>query len=200
MDVAGFTARVLPFAIAMSFTPGPNNLMLASTGGQFGFRKAIPQLLGVVVGFAIILACVALGIASLIAAVPALYLAMKIASLVYMAYLAWRIATASETEPGPADARPMGFLSAAAVQWINPKAWITTLTAAASYTSPKLDPLTQIAPLNVVFVVVGLASCSTWVIFGQVLRRFLTSPSRRKAFNWTMAGLLVTSIIPVLFE
>ena len=201
MDVIGFAARVLPFAVVMSFTPGPNNLMLASAGSRFGFVRTIPHQLGVLIGFAIMMACVALGIASLIAAVPSLYLVMKVASVAYMLHLAWRIARA-EGGGGPLSpsAGPIGFATAVAFQWINPKAWIQTLTAAGSYTNPS-DPLgLQVALLTLLFAVVGVASITTWVMFGQIIRRYLTSPRRRTIFNRTMAVLLVASVVPVIFE
>ena len=113
MNVWTFLAGVLPFAVAMSFTPGPNNLMLASAGARFGFARTWPHQLGIVVGFGIMMLCVGFGIAALIAAVPALYTAMKVASVFYIVYLAWRIGTARPTAPDARRADPMGFLAAA---------------------------------------------------------------------------------------
>src|ERR1700712_535334 len=81
MKIVEILAGVLPFAIATSFTPGPNNLMLASAGARFGFKRTWPHQLGVVVGFAIMMLCVGAGIAPLIASVPRIYTAMKIASI-----------------------------------------------------------------------------------------------------------------------
>lgn len=200
MNVMAFFAGVLPFAIAMSFTPGPNNLMLASAGARFGFSRTWPHQFGIIVGFAIMTLCVGLGLAALILAVPPLYLAMKIASIVYILYLAWTIASAEAASPEAGAGSPMGFLAAAGFQWINPKAWIMTLTATATYTTPDQDLHLQILLLTLVFIVVGAASSSTWVVFGQLIRRYLTSPRRRVAFNWTMAVLLIASIVPALFE
>ena len=200
MNLAAFLAVMTPFAVAMSFTPGPNNLMLASAGARFGFARTWPHQLGIVIGFAIMTLCVGFGIAALIAAMPPLYLAMKIASIVYMLYLAWKIATAEAIGTDSTNAKPLSFLAAAAFQWINPKAWIMTLTAVATYTTPQHDLRQQIVLLTMVFAVVGAASSSTWVLFGQLIRRYLTSPPRRITFNWTMAVLLVASIVPALFE
>lgn len=200
MNAAAFFAGVLPFAIAMSFTPGPNNLMLASAGARFGFARTWPHQLGIIVGFAVMTLGVGLGIAALILAVPALYMAMKIASIVYIVFLAWKIGTAEAASPAAGAGRPMGFLAAAGFQWINPKAWIMTLTATATYTTPEHDLTLQVLLLTGVFIVVGAASSSTWVVFGQLIRRVLTSPRRRVAFNWAMAVLLVASVVPALFE
>lgn len=200
MNIVAFLAAVLPFAIAMSFTPGPNNLMLASAGARFGFARTWPHQLGIVVGFAVMTLSVGFGIAALIAAVPSLYLAMKIGSIGYLLYLAWKIGSAEAATMAAGEGRPMSFLAAAAFQFVNPKAWIMTLTAMATFTTLSADAHLQVLLLTLVFIVVGAASSSTWVIFGQFIRRYLTSPRRHAAFNWTMAVLLVASVIPVLFE
>ena len=200
MNIAAFLAGVFPFAIAMSFTPGPNNLMLASAGARFGFARTWRHQVGIVLGFAIMTLCVGFGIAAFIAAVPPLYTAMKIASIAYILFLAWKTATAKPATPNADAGRPMGILAAAGFQWINPKAWIMTLTAMATYTTPEHDTRLQILLLVVVFAIVGAASSSTWVAFGQLIRRYLTSQRRRVAFNVMMAALLVASIAPAVLE
>ena len=200
MNPLAFFLAVLPFAVAMSFTPGPNNLMLASAGARFGFARTLPHQTGIVVGFAIMTLCIGFGVAALIAAVPPLYLAMKIASIAYLVVLAWQVATVEGKEGAATERRPMGVVAAAAFQWINPKAWIMTLTAVTTYTSAGGDQRLQVWLLSLAFALVGAASCSTWAAFGQVIRRYLTSGRRREAFNRIMAALLVMSIVPVLFE
>ena len=190
----------LPFAVSMSFTPGPNNLMLASAGARFGFVRTLPQQAGVVVGFAVMNLMVGFGVAGLITAIPALYMVMKYASIAYLLYLAWRIATSESAKPGVAPPRPMSFVQAGAFQAVNPKAWIMSLGAVTTYTTLAYDLARQILMIAAVFAVVSLASASTWALFGQVIRRRLTTPRRRIAFNWTMAALLVASVAPVLVE
>ena len=200
MDVAAFVAPLLPFAAAMSFTPGPNNLMLASAGARFGFARTLPHQAGVVIGFAVLTLTVGLGVAGLIAAAPVLYTVMKYASITYLLYLAWRIATAESAKSATQAARPMSFLQAALFQWVNPKGWIMALGAVTTYTSLKADIRWQIVLITVIFAVVGAASALTWTVFGQVIRRYLTTPRKRVAFNWSMAALLVLSVFPVLLE
>ena len=198
--VATLVASLLPFAVAMSFTPAPNNLMLANSGAQFGYARTLPHQAGVVLGFAALTLTVGFGVAGVIAAAPGLYLAMKYASMAYLLYLAWRIATAESAKPGATPARPMTLVQAALFQWINPKAWVTTLGAITTYTSLKADMRVQVLVVALVMAVVSLASTSTWAVFGQVIRRYLTTPRRRHLFNWSMAALLVASVAPALFE
>ena len=198
--ITAFVLAFLPFAISMSFTPGPNNLMLANAGARFGFARTLPHQCGVVLGFALMTLTVGLGVAGLIKAAPLLYTVMKYASLLFLAYLAWKIATAEKAKAAEARARPMSFLQAAAFQWINPKGWIIALSAMTAFTTLTLDARVQVVVITLVLAVVGAASTSTWAVFGLVISRYLTTPRRRTAFNWTMAALLLASIIPVLVE
>ncbi len=190
----------LPFAVSMSFTPGPNNLMLANAGARFGFARTLPHQSGVVLGFAVMTLTVGLGVAGLIKAAPLFYTVMKYASLLYLVYLAWRIATAEKVRSVEASPCPMSFLHAALFQWINPKAWIMALSAMTAFTTRGVDVRLQVSVITVVLAIVGIASTSTWAVFGLVISRYLTTPRRRIAFNWTMATLLIISVVPVLIE
>ncbi len=190
----------IPFALSMSFTPGPNNLMLASAGARFGFKRTLPHIAGVVLGCGVLTLLVGLGVAGLIAAVPVLYLVMKYASVAYLLYLAWRIARAETKASDVAQGRPMSFLQAASFQWINPKAWIVALSAVSAYTDPARAIAPQIALIIVVLSVVNMGSTSTWTAFGRMIRRYLTTPRRRMGFNMFMGTLLALSVIPVLIE
>lgn len=198
MSTASLIVSFLPFAVAASFTPGPNNLMLASAGARFGFARTLPHQAGVVIGFAIMTLAIGFGIAALLMAVPAIFLAMKLASIAYMLWLAWKIATAEAATSTASEQKPMGFLQAAAFQWVNPKAWIMALGAVTTYTTLSDDLWYQIVLITLILAIVGVASSSVWVLFGQIIRRYLTTPAKRIAFNWTMAGLLVISIVPIL--
>ena len=185
------------FAFAASFTPGPNNLMLLASGANFGFRRTVPHMLGVGVGFVLLLGCVGLGLGALLTAMPSLHLALKLAGASYLVYLAWRIAGAG----GPGDAasrgQPMSFMQAAAFQWVNPKAWVTCFAATAAYTDP-VWPLASVGLIAAVFFIVNIPSISVWTGFGVMLRTWLAQPGRLRIFNLTMAGLLLASLWPML--
>lgn len=184
------------FAFVSSITPGPNNLMLMASGAAFGFRRTVPHMLGVGIGFVAMTVVVGLGLAGLLERVPALATALKAASLAYMLWFAWKILNAPA--PGEADtgARPFTFLQAALFQWVNPKAWAMAITAVTAY-APARTPWAM-AVVAVIFGLVNIPSVGSWTLLGQGMRRFLTSASRRRAFNATMAALLVASLWPVL--
>ena len=184
------------FALATSITPGPNNLMLMTSGANFGIRRTLPHMAGVSLGFVVLAVAVGLGLGQALRAWPAGLMLLKAVSVVYMLWLAWKFATAAAPAPGQAGGRPLTFLQAAAFQWVNPKAWAMALTAVTVY-APGQAPATVLA-VALVFGVVNLPSVGLWALAGTALARVLSSPARLRAFNVTMAALLVLSLWPLL--
>ncbi|MEO9877343.1 MAG: LysE family translocator [Anderseniella sp.] len=194
----GILVSLIGFAFATSATPGPNTLMLLASGVNFGFRRTIPHMMGIGVGFLGLLLCVGFGLGALLEQMPTLYLALKFAGGAYLVYLAWRIAMArSIGEGGKATARPMSFLEAAAFQWVNPKAWVMAIAAMATFTNPDSLTLSTIL-VALVFFFVNIPSASIWTVCGAMLREWLSHPTRLKVFNISMAILLVVSLWPML--
>jgi threonine/homoserine/homoserine lactone efflux protein len=186
------------FAFVSSITPGPNNLMLMASGANFGFRRTIPHLLGVGIGFTVMIVAVGLGLVQLFKAVPIAHTILKIVSVLYLLYLAWKIATAAPPEPGIQGATPMTFLQAALFQWVNPKAWSMALTAIVAYAPPGSGHLGLIT-VALVFGAINLPCTGSWTLIGTQLRRVLTDPRRLQIFNLTMAALLIASAVPLIF-
>ncbi|KPP84304.1 MAG: putative threonine efflux protein [Rhodobacteraceae bacterium HLUCCO07] len=185
------------FALVSSITPGPNNLMLMASGANFGFRRSIPHMLGIGIGFVVMVFLVGAGLIQVFDAFPISYTLLRIGSVCYLLWLAWRIANAAPPEDG-ADpgAHPLSFLQAALFQWVNPKAWTMALTAVTLYAPDR--SMAAIALVALIFGAVNLPSVSTWTILGQQMRRILTNPARLRAFNRAMALLLVATLYPVL--
>ncbi len=190
-----FLALVV-FAFVTSITPGPNNLMLMASGANFGFRRTIPHMLGVGIGFVVMVVLVGLGLVQVFDAFPASYVVLKVVSVAYLLYLAWRIATAAPPGEAYRPGDPMTFLQAAAFQWVNPKAWSMALTAIAIY-APSRSPA-AIVLVALVFGAVNLPSVGSWALLGQGMRRWLDTGPRLRVFNAGMALLLVASLYPVL--
>ncbi|ACM26971.1 LysE family translocator [Agrobacterium sp. SHOUNA12C] len=188
---------LLVFAFTTSITPGPNNMMLFASGVNFGFRRTIPHMLGIGVGFFVLLLGVGLGLGALLHTVPLLYTVLKFAGGAYLVWIAWKIATSRSIAEKESGAQPMSFLSAAAFQWVNPKAWVMAVTAMATYTNPELY-LISVVIVGLAFAAVNVPSVSTWAGFGSALRDWLSDPVRLKWFNITMAVLLVLSLWPML--
>jgi len=188
----------LAFAFVSSVTPGPNNLMLMASGANFGFRRTIPHMLGIGLGFTFMVVLVGGGLMQLFDAFPVSYTVLKGGSVVYLTWLAWKIATAGQPGTGKAGGTPLSFLQAAAFQWVNPKAWAMALTAITAY-APTRD-LSAVLFVAVIFGAVNLPTVSVWTVLGQQIKRVLTNPMRLRLFNGTMAALLLASLYPVIFS
>ncbi|MBU1281036.1 MAG: LysE family translocator [Alphaproteobacteria bacterium] len=197
MDMTLFIA-LLAFAFVSSVTPGPNNLMLLASGANFGLRRTLPHMFGVSLGHSFMVFIVGLGLAQMFQAYPPLRQIMLVASIAYMSWLAWKIAHARAPEGGKVDGTPLTFLQAAAFQWVNPKGWIMAIGAQTNYA----QDTTWVAALMVGlgFLIVNFPAITLWAWLGQEMRRFLTNRRRLTAFNWTMAALLLASLIPILFH
>jgi threonine/homoserine/homoserine lactone efflux protein len=188
---------LIAFALVSSLTPGPNNLMLMTSGANFGFRRSLPHMFGVSLGFTLMVLLVGIGLVGIFEAFPVSYIILKVTSVLYLLYLAWRIASASSVNNGIDEAKsPLNFIQAAMFQWVNPKAWTMALTALSVY-SPS-QSMTAVAFVAAVFGIVNLPCVSIWTSMGHQLQRLLTNPRHLKLFNVTMALLLVSSLYPVL--
>lgn len=185
------------FAFVSSITPGPNNLMLMASGANFGFRRTIPHMLGVGIGFVVMVLLVGAGLIQIFDAYPISHTILKTLSVAYLLWLAWRIAHAAPAKPGQTGGTPFTFLQAAAFQWVNPKAWTMALTAITAYTPDR--SIEAILLVGVIFGAINIPSVGSWTILGQQMARFLQSPARLRSFNWAMAALLVASLYPVIW-
>lgn len=192
---------VLVFSIVMGFTPGPNNVMLASSGATYGVRRTWPHLMGVALGFPAMILVIGLGLASLLLASTGLQLGMKVVSSLYLLWLAFQIARSSSVSGAAASARPLTFLQAAAFQWINPKAWLIAVGAISAYTAGVGAHLyLQVAIIAALSVAVSFSSSLTWAACGAAIGRWLRSPLALRLFNVLMAILLLASVLPILGE
>jgi len=191
-------AALLVFSFVSSITPGPNNFMLLASGVNFGFKRSIPHMLGIGIGFASLLLGVGFGLGALLTAYPSMHFGLKVAGGAYLLYLAWRIAMSRSMGSGKQEKqRPMRFIEAAAFQWINPKAWVMAVTAMALYTDPQ-TPFVSVLLVTLAFALVNLPCVSSWTAFGMALRGFLSDPVRLKWFNIVMGVLLALTLWPML--
>ena len=192
-------SALLVFVVVTLFTPGPNNAMLLASGLNFGFRRGLPHLWGVALGFAVMVASVGIGLGAVFQAYPAAYTVLKYAGAAYLLYLAWQIATSGPVEDGETRGRPITFLEAAAFQWLNPKGWVMAVGAVSAYAAVAPFPL-NVALIASLFGTFGIVSSATWLGFGTGLKRLLRSPRAVRAVNIVMALLLVASLWPILSE
>ena len=186
---------LLGFAIATSVTPGPNVLMVSAAAANHGLRATVPHMLGITIGFAVMLLIVGLGLAAPFAAAPSLHLLLKWVGGAWLLALAWKIARAGAPGEGPARP-PLGFVGAALFQWVNPKAWMIALAAIPAFTTPAGDTLAEALTIAAAFALVCFPCTLVWAGLGAGAGRVLRGGAMLRAFNIVMALLMVASLLP----
>ncbi|MDE2517009.1 MAG: LysE family translocator [Rhodospirillales bacterium] len=189
------------FALVTSITPGPNNVMIATSAANHGLRATLPHIMGVSLGFALMLVIVGLGLATPLASYPEVLNVLHWIGAAWLFWLAIQIARAPPPDAASTRAArrpPLGFLGGAAFQWVNPKAWLLALSAASAWLSPTEALLPQVLTIGAVFLVVCIPSTLFWGALGRGTGWLLRHPWHVRVFNWTMAALLVASLVPIL--
>jgi threonine/homoserine/homoserine lactone efflux protein len=188
------------FAVSSSITPGPNNIMVMTSGVNFGAKKSLPLLMGICVGFSLMLLLVGLGFSQLFEALPGLHFVIKCVGVLYLLYLAYLIAKSATTVTSNSQAQPITFMKGALFQWVNAKAWVVATGAIATFTTVGAGFSHQHIVIATTFFVVSLPCVGIWLTFGSLLKNLMNSPNSRRVFNFSMSGLLVISVTPALKE
>jgi threonine/homoserine/homoserine lactone efflux protein len=188
------------FAVVMFITPGPNNIMVLSSGITYGFRRTVPHIAGITIGVAFMVATVGLGFGTVFLAYPVLQTVLKYAGAAYLVYLAVMIALSGPPKPGARDGRgPMTFWGAALFQWVNVKGWVMVIGTITAYAAIARFPL-NVAIQTMLCLPLGVVSTALWTLFGSALRPVMTSERAVRAFNIVMALLLLASLYPVFAD
>lgn len=205
MDV-GWIAAVSGFAVVMAGTPGPNNTIVTASGANYGFRRTMPLVFGAAIGVAIIF-LVAATVGSPIARDPRIHGVVKWVGLVYLLWLAWKIGRsrpASKTvgNKETSEDRPLTLVQGALFQLVNPKLWVMVAGAVATYgtTAQSASAIVVALTFGAIFGSATFAAAALWAWIGAGVGRVIRNPQTMRLFNWIMAGLLVTSLIPVMIE
>jgi threonine/homoserine/homoserine lactone efflux protein len=199
VSTSAWTIAVVMFAISTCFSPGPNNLMLVTSGAKFGLARSWRHVWGVALGFPLMVAIVAMFLGAVFQALPVLHDVLNILGAAYLLYLSWKIIMAGgSVEQGDAG-KPLSFTEAALFQWVNPKAWVMATGAIAAYTTASAYAA-EVAGIVAAFTAAGFASSLTWAGFGTLLARFLSTPGRMRAFNIVLGVLLIASVVPIYFS
>ncbi|MGA8453921.1 MAG: LysE family translocator [Streptosporangiaceae bacterium] len=201
MEVMHDPAQVIAFvtfSAVVAGTPGPSNALLTAVGARVGVRHGLPSLLGQVTGMGAMLFAITLGLGNVLLAHPLALEVLKWGGAAMLCWMAWKIATAAHAE-GAANA-PAGFLGMAAFQWMNPKGWLISVAAIATFLDRRAgDALAQAAIFASLFMLAALPSCLPWLAFGAAFQRFLRSPRAWRIFTAAMAALLAASTIPLVW-
>ena len=189
----------LVFAFVAAVTPGPSNVLLTATGANAGLLRGLPCLFGVALGMGLMMAIVAFGLGGLVLGSPQVLQGLNWVGAAFLLWLSWKIATA-RGGPAKAEQKPVGFFGAAGFQWVNPKSWLVSASAAGTYLQAEAgSALLQALSFGLLFVVAALPSCLIWLAFGVVVQRFLRSERAFRSFNLVMGALLAGSVVMILW-
>lgn len=191
---------IFVFGVSTGITPGPNNIMLMTSGMNFGIKRSIPHVLGICVGFPVMIILIGLGFSIVFEKFPILHEVIKILGLVYLLYLSWLIANASPDKLESKESKPFTFLQAALFQWVNPKAWVVATSSISAYTTLEGNIYSQVLIIAISFFFAAIIATSTWLVFGKGIKQVLQSTKQQRIFNISMAALLVASVFPVIQE
>ncbi|WP_070967026.1 LysE family translocator [Vibrio sonorensis] len=195
-----YLLSVALFAISSSVTPGPNNIMVMSSGVNFGIKRSLPLLTGICTGFTLMLFLVGMGFGEVFKAIPELELIVKVTGIVYLIYLAYLVSQSGEPDRADGEAKPMSFVKGAMFQWVNAKAWVIAIGAVSAFTTAGESFFTQNLTIATTFFLVSFPAVGVWLLFGSVLRNALKTKTYRLAFNYCMAALLLISVLPVAMD
>ena len=191
---------VLFFAFSTTITPGPNNVMIMSSGVNYGVKASVPHWLGICLGFPLMVLLVGLGFGIVFERYPHLHQLIKVLGVAYLVWLAWRIASAEPKAIEQGKSKPFSFLQAALFQWVNGKAWVMASGAVAAFTSVGGVYWQEVSIITLAFLLVAFPCVGVWLVFGAALRKILTKAMFQRVFNITMAIILVLSVVPVVLE
>ncbi len=172
--------------------------MVLVSGANWGLARTLPHIVGIALGFPLMIVVAGLGLDTVFRAWPILHDILKYVAFAYLLFLAWRISQAGRPDTTTVRARPLDLFEAMAFQWVNPKAWAIIFGATALFTTAGSDPVVEIGIMAVLFGLVCLPNGVVWCLFGTAIARFLSDDRHRRIFNVTMAVLLVISVLPTL--
>jgi threonine/homoserine/homoserine lactone efflux protein len=200
LECAVVPEKLLPFllfCLVSSITPGPNNMISTASGAAFGFARTMPQMLGVAIGFPLMVIALGLGLGEVLRRAPWLHDVVRYGGAAFLLYLAWRIATAAGPENTETQ-RPLTFLESVIFQWLNPKAWTFAVGTIAAFTTPGLAFGRYVTEITLIAALCGLiafASLAVWCLFGVMISALLADSRKRRMLQLSLAALLALSVI-----
>ncbi len=195
-------SSIVVFTLTSSVTPGPNNIIILSSGLTFGYKKTIPHILGVVLGYPFMLILLGLGIGVVLEKFPIVLNILRYVGIAYLFWMAYKIVsnTSSYEVTENSNKKPFSFLQSALFQWVNPKAWIMGLTVISLFVTSSENSLIQILTIALIYALSIVIGTSLWAIGGVFLKRFLKDAKSVRFFNIILAVFLIVSVVPVMFE
>ncbi len=188
----------IPFAFSQVATPGPANMAMMATGARFGFRAALPFVVGVILGKQLIIWPIGYGIMEVASQVPLIFETLKFLSAIYIIWLAWRVAN-MRLSSGESSVDAPGFWSGLLVHPLNPKAWAMILVGFTNFVES--DTTTFYATLYIAasLLIIQIICHPIWTLFGDRIAKFIIGKKYERVFMWFLALVTVIFVLMALF-
>lgn len=194
LSLESFYLPLALFVLSTAGTPGPNNVILTATGAQFGYKRTLPAVYGIILGMASQITLVSAGLGVLFQQWPALHQALKLAGAAYLIWLAWKIFNSRGMASADNKEQPITLIEAALFQYLNPKAWVMSLSMVSAFSVPGDHYWYSVINIVLVAFLVMHFTQHAWAGFGSAIGRFLTNDQARLRFNVVMATLTAASV------
>ena len=188
------------FGIATAFSPGPNNIMTSYTAFNFGFKKAIPTMLGVIIGWTLLIILLQLTSAAVFEKYQFIQTTIKILGSVYLLYMAYKLSFGGKTSDNKIDPKPVTFLNTFWFQFVNPKAWSIAITVASGFFPTEENIFIGVTFVTVTAAIICFPTISLWALFGSGLRKFINDEKTKKIVEYLLALLLVLTGLFILLK
>ena len=183
------------FGIATSFSPGPNNIMTSYTAFNFGIKKTIPTMLGVILGWTLLIILLQLGSVSIFQKYQFIQTTIKVLGSIYLLYMAYKLSFGGQTKDKKLDPKPVTFINTFFFQFVNPKSIIVGLTSISLFIDTENNYLRDSIILTLLWFLMAVGSQTGWCLMGKYMRKFATSDKFIKNFNYSMSFLLIVCVI-----
>ena len=199
--MVGIALSMAVFALVGAISPGPVNFIATGTGANFGFRRALPHVVGATLGYTIIVFAVGLGLDAVFTRWPALAGGLQYIGGAFLLYMAYKMATAAPMTPGRQGRRqPPSLWQGLLAQWLNPKAWLVSTSGVGLYVSAHSPALLYLLLFGLISFAACLLSVGSWAAFGHVIHQYLSTPRHQVRFNLVMGGLLATTVATMMIS
>lgn len=193
------------FALIGAISPGPVNIIAASTGANYGFKEALPHVIGATVSYTLIVFIMGVSLNQTLAIFPQFTHTLKYLGGAFLLYMAYKIATAPAFETNDLDqnnieAKPPSFIEGMLSQGLNPKAWLVSMSGVSLFVLPNAPTYVYITAFTIISFVICFVGVGTWAAIGQLIGQFLSTRKRQKIFNIVMGLLLASTVVSILMN
>lgn len=197
MSDYNYLALIL-FIISVSFTPGPNNFLLLSSGIKFGLRRTLSHIAGILVGFPLMLIILGILFHYISSIDPTLFYLFSYLGILYLLYLAYKIILSDSSIKDDPNHQPISFLQAVLFQWVNPKAWIMILSVLSTFISPQDSYYEKLLIITALFILFGTLNCFMWASLGMFIKEKLSNKKHMRYINAALGLMLLLAVLQMI--